>query len=203
MTAEQAEPKLKLHELTDLALDIEYRLNIIADMEDADTRADALKEALGLITGDIREKATALGALVLNREADAKALEAQGDILRDRAQAIYKRVQAIQNGADGLRDYIAGNLAELGPDTQKLNGTVAVTLSKLSADKLHVTDAAALPLDCRIDVLTMPAVKVPVDLMRYTTDYKANKDALAKDGVDEAPPPGTEMRAPKRRMLIR
>ena len=196
--------KLQLHELTDLALEVEKRIDEITDKApDAESLDFALKEALGTIEGDIRKNATALAALVLNRESDADVLQHQANIFYERGRAITKRADAMKHGADRLRDYIAGSLASLGPDTQKLNGLVAVTLSKESKEKLHVTDARALPRKYRIDVLEMPALKVPPGLDGYTTAYKVNKDALAKDGVDEAPPPGTEMRTPKRRLLVR
>jgi len=198
-------PKLKLHELSDLALDIERRLDALAEIEDASERDDGLREALSLIEGDIKENATALATLVLNREADAAALQHQADLFQARADGVSKRAQAIRNGADGLRDYIAGCLASLGPETQKLNGNglVAVTLSKESKEKLHVVEPAELPREYRIDVLEVPAENVPVSLVGFTTGHKANKDALARDGADELPPSGTEMRVPKRRLLIR
>ena len=195
--------KLQLHELTDLAREVEKRLDDLTQIEDVDERDAGLREALSIIEGDIKGDATALAALVLNREADADVLQYQADLFTARAAGVSKRADAMKHGADRLRDYIAGSLASLGPDTQKLNGLVAVTLSKESKEKLHVTDARELPDAFRMDVLTMPALKVPFDLMRYTTDYKPNKEALAKDGVDEAPPPGTEMRTPKRRLLVR
>ena len=195
--------KLQLHELTDLALDVEKRLDDLAQIEDADERDAGLREALGVIEGDIKENATALAALVLNREADADVLQHQADLFTARAAGVSKRAQAIKNGADRLRDYIAGSLASLGPDTHKLNGLVAVTLSKESSEKLHVTDTASLPREYRLDVLEVPTTEVPLSLTKYVTGYKANKDALAKDGVDEAPPPGTEMRTPKRRLMVR
>ena len=195
--------KLQLHELTDLALEVEKRLDDLAQIEDADERDAGLREALGIIEGDIKGNATALAALVLNREADADVLQHQADLFTARAVGVSKRAGAMKHGADRLRDYIAGSLASLGPDTQKFNGLVAVTLSKESKEKLHVTDAAELPREYRIDVLEMPALKVPPALDGYTTGYKANKDALERDGVDEAPPPGTEMRTPKRKLLVR
>ena len=202
----QPEQKLRLHELTDLALDVERRIDAITDAApDSDALDFALKEAMESIEGNIKETATALAALVLNREADAEALSAQADILNERARAINLRADAIHHGAERLRDYIAGSLAALGTGTQKVNtnGLVAVTLSKQSADKLAVVDAAELPDAFRLNVMEVPTAKVPHTLVAYTTGYKANKDALAKDGVDEAPPTGTEMRTPKRRLLVR
>ena len=196
--------KLQLHELTDLALDVERRIDEITDKApDAESLDSALKEALGTIEGDIRKNATALAALLLNREADAAVLQHQADLFTARAAGVSKRAGAMKHGADRLRDYIAGSLASLGPDTQKLNGLVAVTLSEESKEKLHVTDASELPDAFRINVMEVPTAKVPWALVSYTTGYKANKDALARDGVDEAPPPGTEMRTPKRRLLVR
>ena len=173
--------KLQLHELTDLARDVEKRLDDLAQIEDADERDAGLREALGVIEGDIKENATALAALVLNREADADVLQHQADLFTARAAGVSKRAQAIKNGADRLRDYIAGSLASLGPDTHKLNGLVAVTLSKERKKKLHVTDVADLHSNYRIDVLEVPERKVPAELLHYVTGYKADKDALAKD----------------------
>ena len=199
--------KLRLHELTDLALDVERQLDQLAELDDPAVRDEAMKAALSVIEGDIQQTATGLAALVLNREADAARLAHDGELLNERAVAILKRSTAIQHGADRLRDYIAGCLAALGTDTQKIspNGLIAITLSKESAPKLHVMDAAELPREYRVDVLEVPAPDVPVALVKYTTGHKPNRrelDALKATGVEDCPP-GTELRVPTRRLLLR
>ena len=206
-TAVRPEQKLRLHELTDAALDLERLMDQLAESDKTEEERDeALREALALIDQDISQTGAALAALVVNRRADAGVLADKAKALTDRAKAMKARADAVSNGADRIADYIAGCLAARGDDTQKLGGKTAdvtVTVSKQSGAKLKIIDASLLPIEHLTAKLHWPADLVPAVMAGAVVDRFPNPGLLDDLKDVEELPAGVERVLPTRAVRFR
>lgn len=196
---------LKLHELTDAALDLERLMDQLVDSPEEEREA-GLREALSLLDADIMERGEYLAALVVNRIADAKVLYDKAQAFQKRADALGKRGDAIGYGAQRLKDYIAGCLSARGDDKQVLGGKTAdvtITVSKQSPAKPKIIEADRLPPEHLTAHIEWPADSVPTNMLSAIASFTPRENLLANLKDVEELPAGVEMRLPTRAVRVR
>lgn len=200
---------LKLYELGAEYLQLKALIDQLGEHpEEAEANdggpAAALGEALAMLGGAIEDKADGIGHLWLQQSAEADALEREAEIFEAEAKRLRDRATVRRNANERLRQYLAIELAKLGPETQKLQlRRFTVTLAKQGKDRAVVTDATAVPASFKRAVLRIPMNLVPAEVREFVVSTDVAKREL-QDYVDHdgVVPPGVELQPGTRALRI-
>lgn len=139
----------KLYELTG-----QFReLSALAENADEDM-AVAVRDTMGAIEAEFKDKALAVSHIILNFEADVSALDAEIDRLQERKRLVTNRQGQI-------KDYLRENMQ-------------AAEITKISCPLFTITLAKG-----RETVVVDDESALPDDLVTVKTDVKPDKAAIA------------------------
>lgn len=139
----------KLYELTG-----QFReLSALAENADEDM-AVAVRDTMGAIEAEFKDKALAVSHIILNFEADVSALDAEIDRLQERKRLVTNRQGQI-------KDYLRENMQ-------------AAEITKISCPLFTITLAEG-----RETVVVDDESALPDDLVTVKTDVKPDKAAIA------------------------
>lgn len=139
----------KLYELTG-----QFReLSALAENADEDM-AVAVRDTMGAIEAEFKDKALAVSHIILNFEADVSALDAEIDRLQERKRLVTNRQGQI-------KDYLRENMQ-------------AAEITKISCPLFTITLAKG-----RETVVVDDESAIPDDLVTVKTDVKPDKAAIA------------------------
>jgi len=176
----------------------------LASLLDADPEAGPdIEGALNQVEGAIKAKAESIAMVIRQKEAEIQWIDRQVEIYREEVTRLANRVKARQGNVDRVKRWLHDQLAILGEETQKVEGsTLNVTLSKRPEyDDLVVIDESTVPQEFKKADLTIPATEVTPELAQYVKEVKLDKRGLnehfKRTGVA---PTGTEP-VPGRRTL--
>lgn len=125
---------MKLYEISQQYADVQK----LIDSDDSGSLAEAISETMQMIEGDFQEKAVNVVMFTQNIESDIEAIDTEIKRLQDKKKAI-------QNKAEGMREYLRMNMAATG--ISKISCPLFSIMLSAAGKQVEITDEAALPDD--------------------------------------------------------
>lgn len=160
---------MKLYEISQQYADVQK----LIDSDDTGSMADAIAETMQMIEGDFQDKAVNVVLFTQNIESDIEAIDTEIKRLQDKKKAI-------QNKAEGMREYLRMNMAATG--INKISCPLfSITLST-PQKQVEITNESMLP----DDYVTVKTVIAP-DKSKILADLKEGVNVAGAVLVDGTP----------------
>ena len=138
---------MKLYEMTE-----EYRL-ALADLSDLDLPKDVVDDTLEGLAGEVQEKALAVGAFVLNVDADIQTL-------KDHKSKIDERIKALTNRNEGLKNYLRSNMEACG--ISKIESPMFNVSIRKPSKSVDILDKDLIPEEYIKTTITTTPIKADI-----------------------------------------
>lgn len=157
---------MKLYEISQQYADVQK----LIDSDDTESMAEAISETMQLIEGDFQEKAVNVVLFTQNIESDIEALDTEIKRLQDKKKAI-------QNKAEGMREYLRMNMSATG--INKISCPLFNITLSAPQKQVEITNESQLP----DEYVTVKTVITP-DKRKILADLKEGVNVAGAVLVD-------------------